>query len=107
MTEEILERSEAAYTNMTKPELVVHLNKIRAIGHKHDAGSPVRDNIDALEALAVYVLDFNFPAYPEVTWDWKSQPDWDEINSLLPLGVSIVPVESGGDQYAVEVRSSF
>lgn len=40
-----------------------------------------------------------------ITWDWKEQPDWDDINFALTLDndAFIIPVESGSDQFACVV----
>lgn len=40
-----------------------------------------------------------------VTWDWREQPDWAEINFALTQDndAFVIPVESGSDQFACVV----
>lgn len=47
----------------------------------------------------------NLPEHYIVMWDWKDQPDWDEIDAALEklVAPAIVPVDTGGDWFAVVV----
>lgn len=40
-----------------------------------------------------------------ISWDWKSQPDWDEINDALQDQECprIFVVDSGTDQFAIVI----
>lgn len=44
-------------------------------------------------------------SYKIVWWDWKDQPDWEEINKALKHlpGAVIWPVETEEDSYAVVI----
>jgi len=40
-----------------------------------------------------------------VSWDWKAQPDMDELARLLePYGVTLTKIDTGCDEYAVRVE---
>jgi len=42
-----------------------------------------------------------------MSWDWRAQPDFGQLNALLePYGVIIVEMETGTDQHAIRVKSS-
>jgi hypothetical protein len=42
-----------------------------------------------------------------VSWDWKAQPDLDQLARLLePLGVALSKVDTGCDEYAVRVSAA-
>lgn len=40
-----------------------------------------------------------------ITWDWKEQPDWEDVNFALievpNIGAKFWQVDSGSDQFAV------
>lgn len=38
-----------------------------------------------------------------ITWDWKAQPPWPEIQKALEMGPRIEQVETGSDQYAIVI----
>lgn len=40
-----------------------------------------------------------------ITWDWKEQPDWDEVNFALceQIDAFVHPVDSQSDQYVIVI----